>query len=124
MLALHVSGYRFKSDYFQMENKQNPKTGCQIILKSYHFDFLKSNIQILQQIIPNLKIVRLPTKIKKWTVIRSPHVHKKSREQFEIRTYSTILILEAGYDFQVAQLQSLLCTGVQMQIRYNSNSSI
>jgi small subunit ribosomal protein S10 len=33
----------------------------------------------------------LPTKIKKWTVLRSPHVNKKSREQFERRTHHRLL---------------------------------
>ncbi|MDP7328197.1 MAG: 30S ribosomal protein S10, partial [Prochlorococcaceae cyanobacterium ETNP7_MAG_30] len=30
--------------------------------------------------------IPLPTKIEKYTVLRSPHIDKKSREQFEIRT--------------------------------------
>jgi len=39
--------------------------------------------------------VPLPTKINKFTVLRSPHVDKKSREQFEIRTHKRLLdILE------------------------------
>lgn len=33
----------------------------------------------------------LPTKIEKYTVLRSPHVDKKSREQFEIRTYKRVI---------------------------------
>jgi len=35
--------------------------------------------------------VLLPTHIKKYTVLRSPHVDKKSREQFEIRTYKRLI---------------------------------
>jgi small subunit ribosomal protein S10 len=35
--------------------------------------------------------VPLPTKIKRYTVIRSPHVNKKSREQFEIRVFSRLI---------------------------------
>ena len=35
--------------------------------------------------------VPLPTKINKFTVLRSPHVDKKSREQFEIRTHKCLL---------------------------------
>jgi small subunit ribosomal protein S10 len=35
--------------------------------------------------------IRLPTKIKKFTVLRSPHIDKKSREQFEIRTHKRLL---------------------------------
>ena len=33
--------------------------------------------------------VSLPTKIKKYTVLKSPHVNKKARDQFEIRTYKS-----------------------------------
>src|SRR6266478_6496197 len=35
--------------------------------------------------------IPLPTKIEKFTVLRSPHVDKKSREQFEIRTHKRVL---------------------------------
>ena len=35
--------------------------------------------------------IPLPTKIERFTVNRSPHVDKKSREQFEIRTYKRVL---------------------------------
>ena len=35
--------------------------------------------------------IPLPTRIEKFTVNRSPHVHKKSREQFEIRTHKRLL---------------------------------
>ena len=35
--------------------------------------------------------IPLPTKIEKYTVLRSPHIDKKSREQFEIRTHKRLL---------------------------------
>ncbi len=35
--------------------------------------------------------VPLPTKIQKFTVLRSPHVNKKSREQFEMRTHKRLI---------------------------------
>jgi len=35
--------------------------------------------------------IPLPTRIEKFTVLRSPHVDKKSREQFEIRTHKRLL---------------------------------
>ena len=39
--------------------------------------------------------IPLPTKIEKYTVLRSPHIDKKSREQFEIRTHKRLIeILE------------------------------
>src|SRR5207244_10098024 len=39
--------------------------------------------------------IPLPTKIEKFTVLRSPHVDKKSREQFEIRTHKRVLDIVA-----------------------------
>ena len=39
--------------------------------------------------------IPLPTSINKWTVLRGPHIDKKSREQFEIRTHKRLIeILE------------------------------
>ncbi|NLX03745.1 MAG: 30S ribosomal protein S10 [Phycisphaerae bacterium] len=39
--------------------------------------------------------VPLPTRIERYTVLRSPHIDKKSREQFEIRTHKRLIdILE------------------------------
>ena len=35
--------------------------------------------------------IPLPTKTQRWTVLRSPHVDKKSREQFEMRTHKRII---------------------------------
>ncbi len=38
--------------------------------------------------------IPLPTKIKKYTVLRSPHVDKKSREQFEIQSHTRLIVIE------------------------------
>ena len=35
--------------------------------------------------------IPLPTKTQRWTVLRSPHVDKKSREQFEMRTHKRVI---------------------------------
>jgi small subunit ribosomal protein S10 len=43
--------------------------------------------------IKTIKKIELPQKIKKITVIRSPHIDKKSREQFEIRHHKCVFIL-------------------------------
>ena len=41
--------------------------------------------------------IPLPTNIEKYTVLRGPHVDKKSREQFEMRTHKRLLILRNGH---------------------------
>ena len=47
--------------------------------------------------------IPLPTEKNKWTVLRSPHVEKKSREQFELRTPKRLIdIFEpAGVDVEI-----------------------
>ena len=35
--------------------------------------------------------IPLPVKIERWTVLRSPHIDKKSREQFEMRTHKRVI---------------------------------
>ncbi|KAA0221961.1 MAG: 30S ribosomal protein S10 [Phycisphaerae bacterium] len=35
--------------------------------------------------------IPLPTRVERYTVLRSPHVDKKSREQFEIRTHKRVI---------------------------------
>lgn len=42
-------------------------------------------------------IVSLPSKIQRYTVLRSPHIDKKSREQFETKIYSKTLM--TSFDF-------------------------
>src|SRR5438128_3533934 len=37
--------------------------------------------------------VPLPTRIERFTVLRSPHIDKKSREQFEIRTHKRLIFI-------------------------------
>ena len=43
----------------------------------------------------NPKLVSLPKKKKRVTILRSPHVHKKAREQFEKRVFQIVVILKS-----------------------------
>jgi len=62
--------------------------------------------------------VPLPTKINKFTVLRSPHVDKKSREQFEIRTHKRLLdILEPTPQTLDALMKLDLSAGVDVEIK-------
>jgi small subunit ribosomal protein S10 len=41
--------------------------------------------------------IPLPTRIQRWTVLRSPHIDKKSREQFELKTHKRVIdIIDSG----------------------------
>ena len=62
--------------------------------------------------------VPLPTKINKFTVLRSPHVDKKSREQFEIRTHKRLLDIYEPTSNTVDALMKLeLPAGVDVEIK-------
>ncbi len=62
--------------------------------------------------------IPLPTKIEKFTVLRGPHVDKKSREQFEIRTHKRLLDIVDPTPQTVDALMKLdLAAGVDVQIK-------
>ena len=62
--------------------------------------------------------VPLPTKRSVYTVLRSPHVDKKSREQFEIRTHKRLLdILEPTQQTLDALMKLDLSAGVDVEIK-------
>src|SRR2546421_10192199 len=62
--------------------------------------------------------IPLPTRINKLTVLRSPHVDKKSREQLEIRTHKRLLdILEPTQQTLDALMKLDLSAGVDVEIK-------
>ena len=62
--------------------------------------------------------IPLPTLIEKFTVNRSPHVDKKSREQFEIRTHKRVLDIVDPTPQTVDALMKLdLSAGVDVEIK-------
>lgn len=62
--------------------------------------------------------IPLPTKIEKYTVLRSPHIDKKSREQFEIRTHKRLLDIVEPTPQTVDALMKLdLAAGVDVEIK-------
>ncbi|MBI9087643.1 MAG: 30S ribosomal protein S10 [Desulfobacterium sp.] len=62
--------------------------------------------------------IPLPTRINKFCVLRSPHVNKKSREQFEIRTHKRLMdILEPTQQTVDALMKLDLSPGVDVEIK-------
>lgn len=62
--------------------------------------------------------IPLPTKIEKFTVLRSPHIDKESREQFEIRIHKRLLDIVDPTPQTVDALMKLdLAAGVDVEIR-------
>lgn len=62
--------------------------------------------------------VPLPTRIERYTVLRSPHVDKKAREQFEIRTHKRLIYITETTSKTVDALSKLnVPAGVDIRIR-------
>ncbi|RDD61632.1 30S ribosomal protein S10 [Ferruginivarius sediminum] len=62
--------------------------------------------------------IPLPTRIERYTVLRSPHIDKKSREQFEVRTHKRLLDIVDPTPQTVDALMKLdLAAGVDVEIK-------
>jgi small subunit ribosomal protein S10 len=62
--------------------------------------------------------IPLPTHIEKYTVLRGPHIDKKSREQFEVRTHKRLLDIVDPTPQTVDALMKLdLAAGVDVEIK-------
>jgi small subunit ribosomal protein S10 len=62
--------------------------------------------------------IPLPTRINKVTVLRSPHVNKKSREQFEMRTHKRLIdIIDPSPEVMDSLMKLELPAGVDVEIK-------
>jgi small subunit ribosomal protein S10 len=62
--------------------------------------------------------IPLPTKIERYTVLRSPHVDKKSREQFEMRTHKRIIDITEPTAKTIDELRTLnMPAGVDIRVK-------
>src|SRR6185312_8555432 len=62
--------------------------------------------------------IPLPTKTQRWTVLRSPHIDKKSREQFELKTHKRLIDITDSRPQTVDALTKLdLPAGVDVEIK-------
>ncbi len=92
-------------------------------LKSFEVDLLDSSVKDIIDTIKKTgaKVkgpIPLPTKISRYTVLRSPHVNKKSREQFEIRVHKRLLdIVEASQQTVDALMKIDLPAGVDIEVK-------
>ncbi|MGK0288995.1 MAG: small subunit ribosomal protein S10 [bacterium] len=66
--------------------------------------------------------IPLPTKKQKFCVLRSPHVNKKSREQFEIRTHKRLVYIEDTTPQTMDHLMKMeVSPGVQVDIKIDKH---
>ena len=65
--------------------------------------------------------IPLPTRINRYTVLRSPHVDKKSREQFEVQTHKRLLyIMDTTPQTMDALMRLDISAGVDIAIKQES----
>lgn len=113
---LHRTGPHIKKG-----NSVNQK--IRIRLKAYDYRVLDQSVGEIVETVKRTgaKVagpIPLPTKINKYTVLRSPHVDKKSREQFEIRTHKRLIdILEPTPETVDALMKLNLSAGVNVEIK-------
>ena len=94
-----------------------------IKLKSYDYNLVDKSAQKIVKTVKSTGAVvngpiPLPTNKKIFTVLRSPHVNKKSREQFELNSYKRLLDIYSTSTNTVDALMKLeLPSGVEVQIK-------
>src|SRR6266700_8420626 len=105
---------------------QAPKVAApkiRIRLRSYDHRMLDDSLVKIVDVVKRTGAVLvgpvlLPTNIKKYTVLRSPHVDKKSREQFEMRIHKRLIELNSTTSKTVDELMKLdLPAGVDVEIK-------
>ena len=95
-----------------------------IKLRAYDFKLLDNSVNEIVQTAKETgaKIagpIPLPTEINKFTVLRSPHIDKKSREQFEMRTHKRLVDIIEPTQQTIDSLMKLdLSSGVDVEIKY------
>lgn len=94
-----------------------------IKLKSYDHNLVdKSSEKIVKTVKTTGAVVNgpipLPTQKKVFTILRSPHVNKKSREQFQLCTYKRLLDIYSSTSKTIDALMKLeLPSGVDVEIK-------
>jgi len=94
-----------------------------IKLKSYDHNLVdKSSEKIVKTVRNSGAVVTgpipLPTERKVFTVLRSPHVNKKARDQFELHTYKRLMDIYSSTSKTIDALMKLeLPSGVEVEIK-------
>lgn len=92
-------------------------------LKAYDYRILDQSIDEIVETVKRTGArisgpIPLPTRISRYTVLRSPHVDKKSREQFEMRLHKRLMdILDSTPETVDALMKLNLAAGVDVEIK-------
>lgn len=100
-----------------------PKQKIRIRLKAYDHKVLDQSVERIVDTIGRTGAqvcgpIPLPTKVKRFTVLRSPHVHKDSREQFEMRIHKRVIDIVDSNPKTIDALMGMnLPTGVHVEVK-------
>jgi small subunit ribosomal protein S10 len=122
---LRAKANKLKAKSWKLEAQENDMVGqrIRIRLKAYDYRVLDSSTGEIVETAKRTGAqvagpIPLPTMKNKYCVLRSPHVDKKSREQFEIRTHKRLIdILEPTQQTVDALMKLDLPAGVDVEIK-------
>jgi small subunit ribosomal protein S10 len=95
-----------------------------IILKSFNKKLIQNSLKelklnLITEKFNVLNIISLPIKIKRFCLLRSPHVDKKSREHFELKFYKVFLDVEFN---KISSINLLLKKELPSGVSYSINN--
>ncbi len=121
--SVPVASPRSSSRNGEDEMAEGPRQRIRIRLKAYDHEIIdQSTKKIVETVLRTQAKVRgpvpLPTEMHRYTVIRSPHKHKDSREHFEMRIHKRLVDIVEHTPKTVDSLQRLdLPAGVDIEIK-------
>ena len=98
-------------------------TKIRVRLESFNHELLVSSCQKIVNILKNtplnsIGVIPLPTRKRIYCVLRSPHVDKKSREQFQLSSYKRLIDIYSSTAKTIDALMKLeLPSGVEVEIK-------
>ena len=109
---------------FEYPSIQKVKTQLDQFVKRTNVSKMNANLQ------PQIGFLSFPKRIQRFTVIRSPHIDKKARDQYQLCTHKTVIRIEFPRNRHTGSLLFVFLenlkntpfSGVQMQIKINSRT--
>jgi len=108
--------------------RTQPKLCLYIRFKAYHPSYINRLLKLISQELslwglPQHNTVFLPKRVERFTVLRSPHVDKKARDQFERVTHKRLLVVtlsgkESFLVYRLLRFISFAAVGVEVRVRY------
>ena len=100
------------------------KQKIRLKLKSFDHKILDKAVKDVIFIMSKINVnfvgpIPIPNRILKFTVNKSPHVNKKSREQFEIRHHFRLIIIDSLPDTIDSLMKLDIAAGVDIQVKIN-----